>query len=85
VQSHACQQAEPRAPYKAGLALEEVRVGVDEFRRPEDLQVADEMTDDEQAERSARDGHHVFFSEGRSPDSINQVHEAKAGGTSGLL
>ena len=74
VQSHHPEQTEARAPDQAGLGFQEMRVGVDQVRIPEHLEVAHQVPDHESKERDAGDGHHVLLPERRSPDAGQQVH-----------
>jgi hypothetical protein len=74
VDADQCQQAQARAPNHQRFALEEVGVVVDEFRRAEDLQVADQMADDEQEQQRAAPGHQILFAERRFKDSCQITH-----------
>jgi hypothetical protein len=50
---------------------------IDDIRPHEDLQVPDEVTDDEDEQGTAGDGHDVFLPEGRIPDSRKKIHQVR--------
>lgn len=68
VQDHRNQQGEARGPQEVGDRPQKCGIVVDFFGWFEDLEIAEQVTDDETEQDEAGDGHDCFFADGGLPE-----------------
>jgi hypothetical protein len=70
------QQSDARRPQNLRRGLQEVAVPIDRFWTQEDLQVPQQVADDEDKERGARDCHEEFLPQRRRDQPPYNTHGA---------
>ena len=78
MQRHYRNETQSSSPKESRLGLQERGIRVDLVRAKEDLEIAQQVSDDKHPKGGSSERHQVFLSQRRAPQSGDDFHESES-------